>query len=200
MRADAPVMTEGHDEGAQELRAAILKLKAPVVAQRAPAPTSSVYGRAAAAVPDDVRPSTSRADLDARFRNVETNALIARTTMGLVVLPDRGPVPAPLMHDLELLVASGAIVLVLGPEIPRQVDPRSVMTLPLRKDDHLANEWAVLALGPAERSGFLAQRDGDQSNHWHWMMTHDAVAVGRAATAILERAPFLRLRVPLLQD
>jgi hypothetical protein len=185
------------EESSQALRAAVLKLKAPLVSQRAPAPTSSVYGRAAAADPDDVRPSTSREALNARFRNVETTALMSGTTMALIVLPDPGPVPPSLMRSLDLLVQAKATVLVLGPDVPRQVDRTQVMTLPLRADDDLASEWALLALGPHKRTAFLARRNGEE---WDWILTRDAVAVHRAGTAILERVPFLRLRVPALED
>lgn len=190
-------MTAGPEEHAQALRAAVLKLRAPVTAQRAPAPRSSVYGRAAAAVPADVRPPGSREALGARFRNVETTALMTGTTMALVVLPDKGPIPTSLQRSLELLVAAKAAVLVLGPDVPRQVDRSKVLSLPLRQDDDLASEWALLALGPTKRVAFLARRRDEE---WDWILTRDAVAVHRAGTAILERAPFLRLRVPLLQD
>ena len=191
-------MTAGPEEHAEALRAAVLKLKAPVVAKRAPAPTSSVYGRAAAAVPDDVRTPAAREALEARFRNVETTALMAGTTMVLVVLPDPGDVPPALRRSLDLLVAAKAVVVVLGQDTPRQVTPGGVQTLPLREDDDLANEWALLALGPAKRVAFLARRRSDET--WEWMVTRDSVAVQRAGTAILERVPFLRLRVPALQD
>lgn len=190
-------MTAAHDEHSEALRAAVLKLKAPLVSKRAPAPRSSVYGRAAAAVPDDVRPPTSRESLTARFRNVETTALMAGTTMALVVLPDPGPVPTSLLRSLELLVAARATVLVLAPDVPRQIDRSQVLTLPLRADDDLAQEWAVLALGPTKRVAFLARRKGEG---WEWILTRDQVAVHRAGTAILERVPFLRLRVPALDS
>lgn len=187
--------TEDH---AVALRAAVLKLKAPQVSKRAPAPTSSVYGRAAAAVPADVRPPAPRDALATRFRNVETSLLMSGTTMALVVLPDPGPVPAPLMRTLELLVAGGGTVVALGHETPRQVDRSAVMTLPLRADDDLHHEWALLALGPRKRVAFLARQHDEDS--WDWMVTRDEVAVQRAGTAILERVPFLRLRVPVLED
>ena len=93
----------------------MLALKAPLAAKRAPAPTSSVFGRAAAAVPADVRPRATRAALDSRFRNAETNALMAGTTMALLVLPDPGPLSPPLLKKLTLLVANDAMVVVLGP-------------------------------------------------------------------------------------
>ncbi len=185
------------DDPVLELRAAVLRLRAPQVSQRAAAPRTSVYGRAAAAVPGDVRPPATRAVLEARFRNVETSALMVGTTMALVVLPDEGVVPEGLMRSLELLVAARASVLVLGPGIPRQIKPDQVMTLPLRPDDALSEEWAVLALSPQKRGAFLARRDGDQ---WLWMLTADPIAVQRAGTAILERAPFLGLRVPALRE
>lgn len=182
---------------AERLRAAVLALRAPEVAQRAPAPTSSVYGRAAAAVPADVRPTTSREALGARFRNVETNALMTGTSMLLLVQPDLGPVAPSLLRSLELVVASGSVVVALGPGMPRDVpDDRSrPLTLPLRRDDALASEWALLALGPSKRLAFLA-RESPQG--WDWMVTADPVAVHRAGTAILDRVPFLRLRVPAL--
>lgn len=193
---DLEVSTDA-DETTTQLHAALLRLKAPEAAKRAPAPTSSVFGRAKAAVPDDVRPASTRDTLDSRFRNVETTALMSGTTMVLAVLPDQGALPPALMRSLELLVASGVVVLALGTEIPRQVDRARPLTLPLRTDDALGSEWALLALGPAKRVAFLARRNGEV---WDWMITRDAIAVHRAGTAILERAPFLRLRVPVLKD
>lgn len=192
-------MTGGADEQVQQLRAAVLALKAPQAAKRAPTPTSSVFGRAAAAVPADVRPPASRETLEARFRNTETSALMTGTTMVLVVHPERGALPPPLARTLDLLVAGGAVVVALGPDMPRDVpaDRSRPLTVPLRSDDELADEWALLALGPAKRVAFLARRS---PAGWDWMITRDPVAVHRAGTAILERVPFLRLRVPLLQD
>ncbi|MGB8652159.1 MAG: hypothetical protein WCD35_16025 [Mycobacteriales bacterium] len=187
------------DQQAAQLRAAVLKLKAPAVAKRAPAPRSSVFGRAAAAVPDDVRPATSRAALEARFRHVETNALMAGTTMCLVVLPDSGELPDALLRSLTLLVKAKVTVLVLGRDIQRDVpaDRSRPLTVPLRPDDDLGNEWAVLALGPRRRTAFLARRNGEL---WDWVLTRDPVAVQRAGTAILERVPFLQLRVPAFES
>jgi len=91
------------------------------------------------------------------------------------------------------------VVVALGPDLPRDVpaDRSRPLTLPLRKDDALATEWALLALGPQKRVAFLAQRAVDG---WDWMITRDRVAVHRAGTAILERVPHLRLRVPALED
>jgi len=187
------------EEHAERLRAAVLALKAPQAAKRAPAPTSSVFGRAARAVPDDVRPRTSREALAAKFRNVETSAMMSGTSMVLVVTPDPGPLDEALQRSLELLVAARAVVVALGPDLPRDVpsDRSRPLTLPLRADDDLAREWALLALGPAKRVAFLARRAEDG---WDWMITRDQVAVHRAGTAILERVPHLRLRVPLLQS
>lgn len=177
----------------------MLALKAPQAAKRAPAPTSSVFGRAARAVPDDVRPRTSRDALAGKFRNVETSALMAGTSMVLIVTPDAGILPPDLMRTLDLLVAAKAVAVVLGPDLPRDVpaDRRRPLTLPLRADDDLASEWAFLALGPQKRVAFLARRAVDG---WDWMITRDPVAVQRAGTAILERVPHLGLRVPALQD
>jgi hypothetical protein len=191
--------TEG-EVSVAALRAAVLKLKAPQAAKRAPAPTSSVFGRAAAAVPGDIRPPTSRQALDSRFRNVETTALMSGTTMALVVLPDPGAVPAQLLRSLDLLVAANAVAVVLGPDVPRDLaaDGARPITLPLRADDALSSEWALLAFGPTKRVAFLARRRDDDT--WDWMLTRDPVAVHRAGTAILERLTFLRLRVPILKD
>jgi hypothetical protein len=102
------------------------------------------------------------------------------------------------MRSLDLLVAARSVVVVLGPDIPRDVEPSRPLTLPLRQGDALASEWALLALGPAKRVAFLARRRPDST--WDLMITRDQVAVQRAGTAILERVPFLRLRVPVLQD
>ena len=190
-------MSTEADEHRAQLRAAVLKLKAPEASKRAPAPTSSVFGRARAAVPDDVRPAATREALGARFRNVETTALMSGTTMMLAVLPDPRTVPPELARSMELLVAANAVVVALGKDLPRQVDRTRPLTLPLRSDDDLASEWALLALGSAKRVAFLARRNGEL---WDWMITRDPVAVQRAGTAILERVPFLRLRVPALKD
>jgi hypothetical protein len=187
------------EEHAERLRAAVLALKAPQAAKRAPAPTSSVFGRAARAVPDDVRPRTSREALAGKFRNVETSALMSGTSMVLLVTPDPGPLDPTVMRSLQLLVSAKAVVVALGPDLPRDVpaDRSRPLTLPLRADDDLASEWALLALGPEKRVAFLARREVDG---WDWMITRDQVAVHRAGTAILERVPHLRLRVPFLKD
>ncbi len=186
------------DDPALALRAAVLKMKAPQAAKRSPAPTSSVYGRAAAAVPADVKPPAERSALRARFRNIETTALVSGTSMVLVVLPDAGPIPPDLLRSLELLKASRATVMVLGADVPRSVDPSSILTISMRADDDLHQEWALLALGPRKRVAFLARKGSD--DRWDWLVTTDAVAVHRAGTAILERVPFLRLRVPVLDS
>lgn len=185
---------------AARLRTAVLALRAPAVAKRAPAPTSSVYGRAAAAVPGDVRQPAARRALQARFGSVEASALMRGTTLALLVLPDPGPPDPALRRTCDLLVRAGATVLLLGPEMPRDVpaDRSRPVTVPLRRDDALAQEWALVACGPARRVAFLARRGGGPEQSWSWLVTRDAVAVHRAGTAILERVPFLRLRVPPL--
>lgn len=196
--ADHTQVTAEAEDHTLALRAAVLRLRAPEVSKRAPAPTSSVYGRAAAAVPADVRPPATAHVLHMKVRNVETTALMTGTTMALVVLPEPGEVASPLRHSLDLLVAGGAEVLVLGQLIERVVSPGQVYTVPLREDDALGSEWAMIALGPGKRVAFLARRHGP--DEWDWIVTRDPVAVQRAGTAILERVPFLRLRVPLLED
>ena len=182
------------------LRAAVLALRAPEAAKRAPAPRSSVHGRAAAAVPDDAHPPTPREQLLGRFRNAETTALMAGTSLCLVVLPTRGPPPSDLDRSLRLLVTAGATVVVLGPSVPRDVpaDRSRPLLVPLRVDDALADEWAIVACGPVKRVAFLAHRTEPGQDRWSWVLTRDAVAVQRAATALLERVPFLGLRVPAL--
>ena len=198
--AGATSGAEARDEHKDALRAALLKLKTPEAARRGPTPTSSVFGRAAAAVPGDVRPAGSRAALDTRFRNVETTALMSGTTMVLSVLPDKGAIPDAFLRSLALVTAAGGVVVVLGRGLDRDVpdDGSRPRTVPLRADDDLSSEWALLALGPRKRVAFLARRRTAES--WDWMITRDPVAVQRAGTAILERVPFLRLRVPVLED
>ena len=188
----------GAPEGAAELRAAVLALKAPKAAKRAPAPTSSVYGRAAAAVPHDVRQAAPAEVLSNRLRNVETSALLPGTTLALVVSPQPRRLPEEIARSCELLSKAGAAVVVLGPDLARSVSDRSrPLTVPLRSDDSLADEWAMVACGPHRRVAFLARRRSD-TDVWDWLVTRDAVAVHRAGTALLERVPFLRLRVPAL--
>ena len=180
------------------LRAAVQALRAPKAAQRAAAPRSSVYGRAAAAVPGDCHAPAERAVLTARLRSVETSALLPGTTLALLVVPSAS-VAADLAVSCEQLVKGGATVVLLGPDLPRAVSDRSrPLTVPLRSDDALSLEWGVIACGPVRRVAFLAQREDGERDMWHWLVTRDPVAVQRAGTAILERVPFLRLRVPVL--
>lgn len=185
--------------GTEQLRAAVLALKAPQAAKRAPAPRSSVYGRAAAAVPDDVRQAARSSVLEARLRSVETSALLPGTSMALVVSPSARTLPPETARSVELLAASGCTVLALGRDLPRTVTDRSrPLSVPLRADDSLEQEWGFVACGPQRRIAFLARRRTPGDDVWDWLVTRDPVAVHRAGTALLERVPFLRLRVPAL--
>ncbi|MEX2290202.1 MAG: hypothetical protein WD794_07745 [Mycobacteriales bacterium] len=194
-------MTEHGDAGADpalRLRAAVQALRAPEAAKRAPAPRSSVFGRAAAAVPADTHPPADRSVLQARIRTVETSALLPGTTLALLVVPN-ALVAADLAASCAQLVRGGATVVVLGPDLPRAVtDRRRPLTVPLRSDDSLSQEWGLLACGPARRVAFLARREEGEHDLWRWLVTRDSVAVNRSGTAILDRVPFLRLRVPTL--
>ena len=186
------------EESSVRLRAAVQALRAPQAAKRAPAPVSSVFGRAAAAVPGDTHPAAARSVLAARMRSVETSALLPGTTLALLVVPS-AQMAKDLAGSCEQLVRGGATVVVLGPDLPRAVSDRSKpLTVPLRADDSLSEEWGLLACGPVRRVAFLARREPGEAETWRWLVTRDAVAVQRAGTAILERVPFLRLRVPVL--
>lgn len=189
---------ETADDSSARLRAAVQALRAPATAKRAPAPRSSVFGRAAAAVPGDCHEAAPRSVLQARMRSVETSALLPGTALALLVAPN--PVIAnELVASCAQLVRSGATVLVLGPDLPRAVTDRSrTLTIPLREDDSLSHEWGLIACGPVRRIAFLARREDGDRELWRWLLTRDSVAVQRAGTAILERVPFLRLRVPSL--
>lgn len=194
-------MTAGADEllaqQSRDLRAAVLALRSPETAKRAPAPRSSVYGRAAAAVPRDVGERSTRGRLEGRFRTVETSALLPGTSLVLLVVADAGPLAPALRTSLQALVRGGSTVVALGRDVPRDVaDPTRPVTVPLRSDDDLAQEWGLVVCGPARRTAFLARTSGD--GQWDWLLTQDSVAVHRAASALLERVPFLRLRVPEL--
>jgi hypothetical protein len=183
---------------AARLRAAVQALRAPQTAKRAPTPRSSVFGRAAAAVPDDTHPPADRSVLQTRMRSVETSALLPGTALALLVVPSP-VVAAELTASCAQLVRSGATVVLLGPDLPRAVSDRSrPLTVPLRADDSLSEEWGLIACGPVRRIAFLARREDDDRELWRWLLTRDSVAVQRAGTAILERVPFLRLRVPPL--
>ena len=172
--------------------------------RRRPTPRSSVFGRAAAAVPQDVQRGASPATVSARSRAVETAALQPGTSLALLVLPDHGPPGLDVRATADLLVARGASVVLLARGIPRTVARRGpgLSLVPLRADDALASEWAVLACGPGRRVAFLARRLDDSPSagvqRWDWLVTRDAIAVQRAGTAILERVSMLGLRVPAL--
>ena len=184
----------------ERLRAAVMALRAPQAAKRAPAPRSSVYGRAAAAVPGDVRQAAPSSVLEARLRTVETSALLPGTTMALVVSPLAGALPEAVVRSVEQLSRAGGTVVALGPDLPRRVQDRTrPLSVPLRADDSLKDEWAFVACGPRRRIAFLARRRGTD-DVWDWLVTRDPVAVHRAGTALLERVPFLRLRVPPLAE
>ena len=159
-----------------------------------------MFGRAAAAVPLDAHEPTPRSALNGRFSSVETSALMSGTSMALVVLPDAGAPSPSLQRTCDLLVRAGAVVLLLGRDMPRDVpaDRSRPLTVPLRKDDSLSQEWALVACGPARRIAFLARCASPEQDEWSWLITRDQVAVHRAGTAILERVPFLKLRVPPL--
>lgn len=189
---------EQDDDAGLRLRAAVQALRAPESAKRAPAPVSSVFGRAAAAVPDDAHLAVERAVLGTRLRAVETSALLPGTTLALFVVPSAREADA-LDASCRQLVAGGAVVVVLGPGLARQVTDRTrPLTVPLRADDALSEEWGLVACGPARRLAFLSRREAGTGDAWRWLTTRDAVAVHRAGTAILERVTFLRLRVPTL--
>jgi hypothetical protein len=183
--------------GADQLRASVLALRAPLVAKRAPAPRSSVYGRAAAASAPLPAQAVAWPVLTGRLRAVETAALLPGTALTLLVTP--GPVlPPELADSCRVLVAAGATVVALGSDLPRAVSDRThLLTVPLRRDDPLAAEWALVACGPQRRVAFLARRRPD-TDVWDWLVTRDPLAVQRAASAVLERVPFLNLRVPPL--
>lgn len=181
------------EDDTARLRAAVRALRQPEELRRGPTPTSSVYGRAAAAVPQDVRRPTSRPALQGWFRTVETSALQAGTALLLVVLPDAGVAPPDVLDTATTVVRSGGKAVLMGPSMPRDVADQPV-SIPLRGDDHLAREWAIVACGPGRRVAFLAQQQDD--GLWVSVLTRDGVAVQRAATALLERVPFLHLRVP----
>lgn len=190
MSTDAP-------GGVHELRAALMALKAPKGDERAPAPRSSVYGRAAAAVPGDVRQAAVTDVLTARLGTVETSALLPGTALALVVTPV-APLPEAFALTCQLIVDNGATVVALGPELKREVSDRSrPLSVPLRPDDSLSEEWAMVVCGPYRRLAFLARRRTG-TDVWDWLVTQDPVAVHRAGTALLERVPFLHLRVPPL--
>ena len=188
------------DDAAVRLRAAVRALRTPQAANRAPAPVSSIFGRAAAAVPADTHEPVNRAVLGARMRTVETSALLPGTTMALLVVPSLRAAEE-LAGSCRQLVAGGAVVVLLGPDLPRAVSDRSrPLTVPLREDDSLSREWGLVACGPVRRVAFLARREPGAGDLWRWLTTRDAIAVQRAGTAILERVPFLRLRIPPLSE
>jgi hypothetical protein len=191
------VSNDGVPHGAEELRASVLALRAPLAAMRAPAPQSSVYGRAAAATPGVLRQAAPWPVLAGRLRAVETTALLPGTTLTLLVAP--GPsLPPELADSCRLLVEGGATVVALGAGLPREVSDRSrLLTVPLRRGDPLAAEWALVACGPQRRVAFLARRRPD-TPVWDWLVTREPIAVQRAACALLERVPFLHLLVPAL--
>ena len=60
-----------------------------------------------------------------------------------------GQVTDELAASCRQLVAGGAVVEVLGPDLPRQVGDRTrPLRVPLRTDDSLSQEWGLVACGP----------------------------------------------------
>ncbi len=195
-----PQIIPAQGDAGKRMHAALAALKQPEAPHRSAAPASSVYGRAAAAVPKDVHPVVHRSVLSTRLSSVAAQALLPGTSLVLVVVPGRQAADEALPL-CRRLVEAGAVAVVLGPDLPRAVDDRSaVLTVPLRSDDSLAQEWGLIACGPARRVALLAHADADARDSWMWLSTRDSVAVHRAGTAILERIPFLRLWVPPLAE
>lgn len=195
--------------GAQQLEDAGLRLRTAVLALRAthsfaskrsPAPMSSVFSRASAAAPEDTHPPVARALLRTRLRTVEASAMMPGTSLALVIAPS-ARIADELAPTCRQLVAGGSIVVLLGPGLRRSVTDRSQpLTVPLRADDGLAREWGLIAVGPERRVAFLARSESDELDAWSWLLTRDSIAVHRAGMAVLERVPFLRLRIPSLLE
>lgn len=184
------------EEARDSLRAAVLALRSPHHARRAAPPDSSPFARACVTT-DAERGSRARAE--SAFRSAETTALLRGTTLAVVLLPYDGDPDDRLSGSLRTMARSGTTVVVLGPGVTRRVavDGATPHGVPLRRGDVLHDEWALLALGPQRRLAFLA-RAVPGTAEWDWVLTRDEVAVLRAGTALLERAPHLRLRVPPL--
>ena len=195
-RTDSPLQS---DAGSR-MRAALQALKPPEAFSRSAAPVSSVFGRAAAAVPDDAHPAVTRDVVAQRIASLVTQLLLPGTTLVLMVVPDQRAATEAAAQGSRL-VDRGAVVVVLGPDLPRAVTDRTrVLTVPLRADDSLSAEWGVIACGPARRAALLAHEDSAGSGSWLWLSTRDGIAVHRAGTAVLERVPFLRLFVTPLEE
>ncbi|MCW2715176.1 MAG: hypothetical protein JWN88_2223 [Frankiales bacterium] len=195
-RTDIPLPSDA----GERMRAALSALKPPVPFSRSAAPVSSVFGRAAAAVPDDAHPAVGGEVVGQRIESLVTQLLLPGTALVLMVVPHRRAAAEAVGHGSRL-VDRGAVVVVLGPDLPRAVTDRSkVLTVPLRADDSLSSEWGVIACGPTRRAALLAHEDRLGSGSWLWLSTRDSVAVHRAGTAVLERVPFLHLFITPLSD
>ena len=193
---DSPAQSDA----AVRMRAALKALKPRDPFVRTAAPVSSVYGRAAAAVPDDAHPAVARDVVAVKTASLVGQLLLPGTTLVLMVVPNQKAAGEAMAHGSRL-VDKGAVVVLLGPDLPRAVSDRSkVLTVPLRADDSLSAEWGLIACGPARRVALLAQEDAEGSGGWLWLSTRDSVAVHRAGTAVLERVPFLQLFVTPLDD
>ena len=195
-QTDSPTQSDA----AVRMRAALKALKPREAFSRTAAPVSSVFGRAAAAVPDDAHPPVDRGTVAAKTAGLVTQLLLPGTTLVLMMVPDKRAGDEARAHG-DRLVDKGAVVVLLGPDLPRAVKDRSkVLTVPLRADDALAAEWGVIACGPARRVALLAHEDARGSGSWLWLSTRDSVAVHRSGTAVLERVPFLRLFITSLDE
>jgi hypothetical protein len=184
--------------GAAELRAAVLALKAPQAPSepRRPRPRSTAAPRPA--VPGRRPAGRDCRGAATRLRSVETSALLPGTTLALVVSPQPRRLPQDIARSCEQLVAARSTVVVLGPDLPRA----GHRPQPAADDPAAQRRLAERRVGDGglrtPPAGGLPRPRREGTDVWDWLVTRDAVAVHRAGTALLERVPFLRLRVPAL--
>jgi hypothetical protein len=182
-----------------ELRAAVRALRAPAGHQRAEPPHSSPFARTLAAAGYPATQRASLASLAVRAHAAETATLMPSTELAFFLVPRREEIRAALTRTAMAVAGAGVATVLMGAHVERKVAiergrPHGV---PLRDDDPLATEWAIVAAGPKGRVAFVARED-PEAGDWEWLLTRDPIAVGRAATCLLERTPHLRLRVPAL--
>jgi hypothetical protein len=182
-----------------ELRAAVRALRAPAGHLRAEPPRSSPFARTLAAAGYPATQRASLASLAVRAHAAETATLMPSTELAFFLVPRREEIRAALTRTAVAVAGAGVATVLMGAHVERKVaiergQPHGV---PLRDDDPLAAEWAIVAAGPKGRVAFVARED-PEAGDWEWLFTRDPIAAGRAATCLLERTPHLRLRVPAL--
>jgi EAL domain-containing protein (putative c-di-GMP-specific phosphodiesterase class I) len=87
---------------------------------------------------------------------------------------------------LARMVDRGVLTAVLGPGLPSEPG-EGIRGIGLRHEPPIANEWAVIALGPCSSGALLARAVPEDHGVWEYAITHDKQRVIAAARCLFRR-------------